>query len=108
MFIVVPRPAPAPVSVRHPVPGIERPLVGADEEHARILVEDVLRAVAVVRVEVEDPDPFTGVGERSGDDGDVRDEAEPHRLRAGRVVPGRPDRTERSGSTRRPAARELR
>ena len=53
--------------------GVERPLVQADEQHARIVVEDGLRAVAVVRVVVEDQHPLAARGERRRHHRDVRD-----------------------------------
>ena len=74
---------------------VQRPLVEADEQHARVGVEHVLRAVAVMRVVVDDEHALALRGERRGDDSDVRDEAEPHRHRAVRVVPRRSHRTER-------------
>ena len=76
---------------------IQRPLVGADEQHPRVVVEHRLGAVAVMRVEVEDPHPLAGVGERGSDDGDVRHQAETHRVRRRGVVARRPHGAERGG-----------
>ena len=54
-----------------------------DHEHARVVGEDVLRAVAVMDVPVEDADPLEARGERRmrRDRGRVR-QAEPHRPRS--------------------------
>ena len=97
-------PAPAPVSSTTTVPGVQRPLVIADEQHARIVVEHGLRAVAVVGVVVEDHDPLALVGQRGGDDRDVGDQAEPHRLDGGGVMAGRAHGAERGVALGRRAA----
>ena len=73
-----------------PVNGIERPLVQGDEEHAVIVPEDRLRAVAVVDVPIDDRDPLDpqrvlGV---TRCDRDVAEQAEPHRAVSEGVVPG--------------------
>ena len=87
---MAPSPAPAPRSIGSPRAGVERPLVEADVEHRRVVVEDGLGAVAVVGVPVEDRHPgrraAAGVGRG---DGRVVDQAEPHRPRPLGVVPGR-------------------
>jgi hypothetical protein len=65
--------------------------VDRDEQDTIGRVEDVVRAIAVVHVPVEDQHAVQPVGvERvlSGD-GDRVEQAEPHRTRAGRVVAGR-------------------
>ncbi len=67
----------------------------AHEQHAVVVVEDVLRAVAVVRVVVEDQHPFALICERGRGDSHVRHQAEPHRLRGVRMMTGRAHRTER-------------
>ena len=61
-------------------------LVGRDVEHVGVVPEDRLGAVAVVDVPVDDQDPFTDGGARSGGDGHVVDEAEPHGAIFGGVV----------------------
>ena len=66
-------------------------LEGGAQHHARVVAEDVLGAVAVVDVEIDDGDPCQAVrlqGMRGGD-GDVVEEAEAHGLVAGGVVAGR-------------------
>jgi hypothetical protein len=71
--------------------GVVRELMHRQVEHARVVPEDVLRAVAVVDVPVEDRDARGPRGpRRRRGDRDVVDQAEPHRLRDRRVVPGRP------------------
>ena len=45
-------------------PGIQRPFVERHVRDARIVVEDLLRAVAVVRVVVDDQDAITAVREQ--------------------------------------------
>ena len=77
--------------------GIERPLVQGGEEDGVVVAKDLLGAVAVVDVEVDDRDTRKaelGLGVAGGD-GDVVDEAEAHRAVGERVVPGRPDERER-------------
>ena len=76
---------------------VERMLERRHHQHAGIALEDVLGAVAVVDVEVDDRDAFEAVrleGVR-GADGDVVEEAEAHRAAALGVVPGRPHGAER-------------
>jgi hypothetical protein len=79
--------------------GIQRPLVQADEQHARIVVEHGLRAVAVVRVVVDDQHPLTTLGQRGSHHRHVRHEAEAHRLVLGGVVTRRTHRAERRVAT---------
>ena len=79
-----------------PGSGIERPLVGAEEEHRGVLVKDVLRAVAVVHVPIHDQHashavPLLRVARR---DGDVVEQAETHPASGVRVMPGRADGAE--------------
>ncbi len=67
-----------------------------EERDRGIVVEDLLGAVAVVDVPVDDqdpvePEPLDGV--RRGD-GDAAEQAEAHRLVGPGVVAGRPDRAE--------------
>ena len=81
-----------------PVPGIERMLVGRDVEHVGVVPEDLLGAVAVVHVPVDDQHPLAPRRARRRGDGDVVDETEAHGPVGGRVVTGRPDRAR----TRRP------
>ena len=95
---------------------VERPLVERHVHHAPVAVEDVLRAVAVVGVVVDDEHALAPCRERGGRDGDVVHDAEAHGARAGGVVARRAHRTERrrpdpavEGFDRRqpgPAARE--
>ncbi len=58
-------------------------------------VEHVLRAVAVVRVVVDDENTITAVGKRGRSDRDVVEQAEPHRTRSRRVMAWWSDRAER-------------
>ncbi len=63
--------------------GIERHLVGRGVEHVRVAPEDVLRAVAVMDVEIDDRDALgavDGLGVARGDRR-VVEEAEAHRRR---------------------------
>jgi hypothetical protein len=66
------------------------------KHHARILVERLLGAVAVMHVEVEDRNALEAVGfERMhGSDRDVVEDAEAHRPSRRRMVPGRAHRAE--------------
>jgi hypothetical protein len=65
----------------------ERGLVQADREHPRIVVEDLLDAVAVVHVDVHVRDPLGPQVEEPGDgDGRVVVDAEPGGARGHRVV----------------------
>ena len=68
--------------------GVQRRLVRTEVEHARIIFEDRLGAVAVVHVEVDDRHPLHAVlGQRMGSrDGDAVEQAEAHGSRAGRMV----------------------
>ena len=88
------RPAPDTVSSSAPVPGIQRVLVERDVRDPRVGVEDVLGAVAVMGVVVDDQHPLAPIGERRGGDRDVVDQAEPHRARRRGVVARRADREE--------------
>ena len=92
--------------------GIERPLVHRDEEHRRVRSKDVLGAVSVVDVPVDDRDPpDTELGLRvTGRDCDVVEEAEAHRPVRRRVVPRRPYQREPIAADRfdRGAGREHR
>ena len=74
-----------------------------DHQHARVAGEDLLGAVAVVDVEVDDRDALEAVrGERvRRADGDVVEETEPHRAIALGMVPRRPHRAERGRALRR-------
>ena len=77
---------------------IERVLEGAHHQHALVVGEDVLGAVAVVHVEVDDRDALEAVRlERvHRRDGDVVEDAEAHRPRARRVMPRRAHAAERA------------
>jgi hypothetical protein len=76
-------------------PRVQRPLVERDVRHAGVGVEDLLRAVAVVRVVVDHENPFTAISERGGRDRDVVEQAEAHRALGPRVVTGGPHGEER-------------
>ncbi len=76
--------------------GIERHLMGRGVHDAAIAPEDVLRAIAVVHVEIDDGDalePMRGLGVARGDRG-VVEETKTHRRRRFGVVSGRPRRDE--------------
>ncbi len=72
--------------------GIERHLVGRGVHDGRIAPEDVLGAVAVVDVEIDDGDALDAMGRLGVPGGDRRvvEEAEAHRRRRLGVVAGRP------------------
>ena len=76
---------------------IERVLEEARHQHPFVVREDVLGPVAVMHVEVDDRDPFEPMDlERmERPDRNVVEEAEAHRGRLARVVPGRAHRAER-------------
>ena len=76
--------------------GIERHLVGRAVEHARIVPEDVLRAVAVVHVPVDDGDALGAMRllRMAGGDGGVVEQAEAHGRRLLGMVAGRARRHE--------------
>ena len=70
--------------------------MGRTVDNGRVVPEDVLRAVAMMHVEIDDRDPFGAVG-RLGvarGDGRVVEEAEAHRGRDFGVVPRRARRDE--------------
>ena len=71
-------------------------LEDAHHEHPLVAGDDVFGAVAMVHIEVDDGDALEAahVERMAGCDGDVVEEAEAHRLVAGRVVAGRPHRAE--------------
>ena len=67
-----------------------------NHQHARIVGEDRLGAVAVMDVEIDDRHAFEAVRQRvRGADGDVVEQAESHRAVALGVVSGRTHRAER-------------
>ena len=70
--------------------------MGAEEEDRGIAVEDVLRAVAVVHVPIDDEDAFDAVLllRVAGRDGDVVEQAEAHAAAGIRMVSGGPHRAE--------------
>ncbi len=68
--------------------------MGGDVEHARVVPEDVLGAVAVVHVPVEHEDPFPPFGQGGGGHGHVVQEAEAHGLVPGGVMARGPHRHE--------------
>ena len=65
---------------------IERRLMGRAEQHRLVRPENLLRAIAVMHVEIDDGDSLDAVGRLgvTGGDGDIIDEAEAHGIaRAG-------------------------
>ena len=76
--------------------GIERHLVGRAVEHRRIVPEDVLRAVAVMDVPVDDGDALGAMLllRMAGGDRGIVEQAKAHRGRALGMVAGRPRRDE--------------
>ena len=69
-----------------------------EEGHARVVVEHLLRPVAVMDVEIDDQDPVQfvpcqGIG---GGDGHVPEQAEAHRGVLAGVMTGRPDQAHRT------------
>ena len=102
--------------------GIERHLVGRRVHDGSVVPEDVLGAVAVVDVEIDDGDALDAMGRLgvAGGDRRVVEEAEAHRRRRLGVVAGRPGGDEgvvdaarrrprrRRTSPRRPSAAPLR
>ena len=74
-------------------------LEDADHQHAVVAGDDVLGAVAVVHVEVDDRHPRQAarVERMARGDGHVVEEAEAHRLVARGMVPGRAHGAERAG-----------
>ena len=99
---------PGPVAVADLVEragaGIERIAVRGDVQHAGIAREDVLRAVAVVDVPIDDQHPLEAVAgaQVGGTDGDVVEEAEAHGAIALGVVAGRADEREAVAHAARP------
>ena len=73
---------------------VERPLVERDERDPIVAIEDLLGAVAMVRIPVDDQDSFTPGGEHGRGDGDIVHQAEPHRVGRGGVMTGRADDAE--------------
>ena len=76
---------------------VERVLEQADHQHPVVAGNDVLGAVAVVHVEINNRHPFETVHiERmAGSDGHIVEKAKAHRRVAGGVVAGRADGTKR-------------
>ena len=83
---VAPRPGAVPDLGRRAGPGIEGELVKRHVEHVGALVEQVLGPVAVVGVPVEHHDALAFSGEQPGGDGNVVEQAEPHRTGTERMV----------------------
>ena len=74
---------------------VVRVLVRGDVQHVGVRLEDVLRAVAVVQVPVDDGDPANTAGpQECGRHRHVVEEAEAHRAVALGVMAGRPDERE--------------
>ena len=72
-------------------PRVEGRLVDRGEQDVVALVEDVLGAVAMVGIDVDDRDPFSPGRPRCRGNGHRVEETEPHRPIGGRVVSGRAD-----------------
>jgi hypothetical protein len=72
-------------------------MVRAEIKDAVVVVEDVLRAVTVVIVEIDDENAADVVNllQVTRGDGDVVEDAEPHAAIACRVMAGRAHRAER-------------
>src|SRR5512143_2056766 len=83
--------APAPATLHVPARlGIVRILMSAKVEDRVVLFEDMLRAIAVMGVEIDDEHaPVTDRLREAGADGDVVEDAEPHASVHPGVVPGR-------------------
>ena len=98
MFFVKPRPAPTPISFARAGAGIERVAVDRRVIDVVALLEEMLRAVAVVHVEVVDEDALDArlLAQPFRDAGDGVEEAEAHRLRALGVMSGRAGDDERA------------
>lgn len=77
---------------------VPRSLVGAEEEDGAVFVEDVLGAVAVVDVPIDDEDAIEAVTALgvAGGDGDVIKDAKAHAVAGIGVVTGWPDEAEGS------------
>ena len=95
-LIVVPRPAPAPDLAQPAGARVQRVLVERRVGDALVAPEDVLGAVAVMGVVVDDQHALAPVGQGGGRDRHVVEQAEPHRPRGGGVVAGRTHRAERA------------
>lgn len=67
-----------------------------NEQDSIIVVEDVLRPVAVVRIEVDDQHPLTAPSELAGSDCDIRQQAKSHRSGSSGVVSRRTYSAKRS------------
>ena len=80
---------------QQPGAGVERRLVGRHVEDARVVVEHVLGAVAVVHVPVDDRHALAAGGELGGADRGVVEEAETHRPVVDGVMAWRPAGGER-------------
>ena len=78
--------ATAPPLVEHSCAGVQGRLVDRRKQHSRVVVEDVLGAVAVMRVDVNDRHPLTCIGERRGSDRNRVEQTEPHGVGGGRMV----------------------
>jgi hypothetical protein len=96
-FTVKPRPSVHTDLAERARTRIEGKGVRGDVEDARIGLEHVLRAVAVMHVEVDDDHAREAAGQgMGGGDRDVVEEAEAHRAVRFRVVPGRAHEAQRA------------
>ena len=86
----------APPLVEHSCAGVQGGLVDRREQHPRIVIEDVLGAVAVMRIDVDDRHPLTCSSECRGGDRDRIEQTEPHRIGGGRMVARWTNDTERA------------
>src|SRR5262249_58626997 len=82
--------------VRGPGARVKRHLVGGAIHHRLVGPEDVLRAIAVMDVKVDDRDALGAVAtlRMAGRDRCIVEQAEPHRPRGLGMVSGRPYRNE--------------
>ena len=94
-FRFVPKPLPWPVSSLRPVHGYQE-MVRAEVEHRAVFIEDVLRAVAVMHVPIDDQHlaQMVLVLCIAGGDGGVVEHAEAHAARGRGMVSRRPRQTE--------------
>ena len=96
MLSVCPRPGPLPVSSLLPVPGIEREAMDREEPDSLRAVEDLLRAVAVMDVEIDDQDAVELEPRQRirGRQGDVAEDAEAHAFAGTGMMPRGADQAE--------------
>lgn len=71
--------------------------MSAEEEHGAILIEDVLRSVAMMHVPINNRYMMSAIHalRMAGGNGDIIEDTETHASALTRMVPGRPNGTER-------------